>query len=73
VKKTCVTKLGWSSDPTVITKNPNAVTKEYLVHHDPQHTGWNIFIKPESPGSIAVAVTQSDTPDDLEDIKIITL
>ena len=73
VKKTCVTKLGWSSDPTVITKNPNAVTKEYLVHHDSRHTGWNIFIKPESPGSIAVAVTQSDTPDDLEDIKIITL
>ncbi len=73
VKKTHVTKLGWSSDPTVFTNNPQAMRKEYLVHHDPKYEGWNIFIKPESPGAIALAVTESETPENLEGMEIITL
>ena len=73
VNKNHVTKIAWTAD-TLIDSNVSDITiKTRLIEHNPEHEGWSIFIKPNTPGSIKIAISKTGEVADLENEEIINL
>lgn len=73
VNKNHVTKIAWTSDTLVDSNVSDIVKKIKLVEHKPEHEGWSIYIKPETPTSIKIALSKTGEIADLENEEIIPL
>ena len=74
VRKTLRTRIAWTCDPTVVNQSKKeGDTTSCFIDHVAEQEGWNIFIRPETPHSIRVAVSSGQEPVDPDDGLVIEL